>query len=105
VELLVGGVALFIVLAVAGLVLGALSLAGALIALPFKLLGFAFKGLGMLLALPFILLFGALGALLFGGLGVLVLGAGLVAVALPLLPFAFVAWGLWWLLRRKPAAV
>lgn len=103
-ELLVGGFALFVVLAVVGLVLGVLSLVGALIALPFKLLGLAFKGLGMLLALPFILLFGVLGALLFGGLGVLVLGAGLVALALPLLPFALVAWGLWWLLRRKPAA-
>jgi hypothetical protein len=105
VELLVGGFALFLVLAVVGLVLGMLSLVGALIVLPFKLLGFAFKALGALLALPFLLIFGVIGALLFGVVGVVALGAGLLAFFIPLLPFALIAWGVWWLVHRKPATV
>jgi hypothetical protein len=103
VELLAGGFALLLVLAVVGFVLGVLGFMGALIVLPFKLLGFALKAVGALLALPFLLIFGLLGVVLFGGVGVVLFGAGLLALALPLLPFALLAWGIWWLVRRKPA--
>lgn len=102
-ELLVGGFALVVVIAVLGFVLGLLSLVGALIALPLKILGFAFKALGALIALPFLLLGGTAVALVLGVGLVLAVGAGLLALLTPLLPLFLVGWGIWWLARRKPA--
>ena len=88
-------------------VLGALAVAalivfgvlGALVALfwwivllPFKLLGLVFRGAAVLLALPFLLLAGFIGLLVFG--------AGLVAFLLPALPLVLLIVGVVWLVRR-----
>jgi len=70
-----------------------LSLLFGIILLPFKLLGLLFKGIGFLLAVPLL----ALGAFaLF-----LVVGVGILALLLPILPFALLVFGLVWLLRRR----
>ena len=88
-------------LIVAMVVVGALGLVGGLILLPFRLLGFVFKMLGLLLgvviAVPFLIV-GVLLATLVGGTGLAVL-IGLVA--LPLLPFLALGALIWWLLRPR----
>ena len=80
IELLVLGTLAFAALAVIGILTAGLSLVFWVIFLPFRILGWVFKGLGLLLALPFIALFGVVGLLVFG-FGALVF----------LLPFAPVA--------------
>ena len=76
----------------------ALSLVTALVLLPFKLLGFLFKGVAALLLLPLMLVLGLVGFLLFG--------AGILVLLLPALPLVLLALGIWWLAKRRaqPAA-
>jgi len=100
-ELLVVGFAGLILLSVFGLVAAVASMLWWAIALPFKLLAFAFKGLAAILALPFMLLFGVLGLGLFGVLGLGLFGVGLLALALPALPLVLVVVLLWALFRRR----
>jgi hypothetical protein len=64
--------------------------------LPFKLFGLVFKGLAVLLALPFMLLFGVF--------GLLFLGAGLFVFVIPALPFVILAVLIWALFRIRDRA-
>ena len=92
-ELLAIGLAGLVALAVLGAIGGLVALVLWLVLLPFRILGFAFKLLGALLMLPF---------LLFGGilLAVLVGIPLLFTVLLPALPIVLLAWLIWWLVRR-----
>ena len=60
--------------------------------LPFRILGWLFKGLAMLVALPFVAVFGLL--------ALVVLGAGALMFFVPFLPLALLALAAWWLVRR-----
>jgi len=89
--LLLVGAVLFGVIALLG------PLLGFLISLPFRILGFVFGLVGWLLVLPLLLVGGLL---LLGGL-VLGFGAFLLVPLLAIaLPFALVAAGVIWLMRR-----
>ena len=91
--LLIGGVLGLAGLIVFGVLGVALALLFGLLVLPFKLLGFALRGVGFLIALPFLFL---------GGL-VLVVVCGVAGLALftPILPLALVVLGVVWLSRRR----
>jgi hypothetical protein len=97
IELFVLGLLGLVVLAVCGLFAAGVSLALWVVFLPFRILGLLFRGVGFLLALPFLLLFGVLGCLLFG------FGAFIFLV--PFAPFALVAFLIWRWMRGRPRAV
>lgn len=87
----------FVVLAVLGLAASLVAMIGWLLLLPFRLLGFAFKLMAGVLALPFLILFAVIGAILFA--------SGLVIFFVPFLPFALLVAGIWWLMKsRSPVA-
>ena len=94
IELLVlGVVGVVVAMVVFGVIGAVMSLVVGVILLPFKILGLMFKGLGFLLALPFLAL---------GGFALLlVAGLGLFALLFPLLPLAAAVALLVWLFRRK----
>ena len=92
-ELILFGVLVLVGLAVFGALWAVVSLVCWVLFLPFKLLGLVFRGLAFLLALPFLLLAGVGGLLLFG--------FGLTLFFLPALPLLLVALGVWWLMRRR----
>jgi len=93
-ELLAVGFAGFVALAVIGALLGVASLVVWLVLLPFRLVGFVFKMLGALLFLPFLLL--------GGGLIAAVVGLPLLfVVLLPLAPLVLLIAGIWWLAKRS----
>lgn len=97
-ELLVGGAVALAGLAVFGLLWAVVAMICWVIVLPFKLLGFAFKGLAFLLALPFILVIALLAAVVFG------VGAFLFAIpALPVIVLAAIIW--WFATRNRNARV
>ena len=78
-------------------VVGTLMAGAWLVFLPFRLLGWVFKGLGLLLFLPLIVLFGILGVVIFG------FGAAVFFV--PFLPFALLAFVIWrWVRKPRSAA-
>ena len=81
-----------------GLFFGLLLLPFALLFLPFLLLRFAVKAVVMLIALPIALL--AMGGVLL----VAMLAVGL-ALAIPLLPFAFIALCIWAIARASSRPV
>lgn len=88
-ELLAVGLAALVLFAVLGAIGGLVALVLWLVMLPLRILGFAFKLLGALLMLPFLLL------------GGLLLGIPLLfALLLPALPVVLLAWLVWWLVRR-----
>jgi hypothetical protein len=91
--LLALGAIAFIVVAVLGLLASAFALVCWVVLLPFQILGWVFRGFAWLLALPFLLLFGIIGVVIFG--------AGVLAFMLPIIPFALIAWGAWWLVNRR----
>jgi hypothetical protein len=95
-ELIGVGSLLLLGLVLVGLVWAALSLVFWVILLPFKLLGLAFRGVAVLFALPFLLIFGFLGVLLFG--------AGVLVFLLPVVPFALLVVAVVWLVRRSHGA-
>lgn len=89
------------VLAVAGvLVFGVLFSLGSLvlwlILLPFKLLALVFRGLAFLFVLPFMLLIGIIGLVIFG--------FGFAVFFLPVLPLIGVVALVWWLVKRSSPA-
>jgi len=93
VELVVMAGLAFAALVVVGVLISAFSIVGWFLWLPFRVLGWALKFVGLVIALPFIV-----SACLLGGFGML-LGAGVLFR--PLLPLiAFVA-VLWWLVRPR----
>ena len=96
VELVVLAGLAFAALIVVGALLSVFSVVGWFLWLPFKILGWAFRLVGLLVVLPFVLI-----ACFLGGFGVL-LSAGVLLI--PLLPVFAICGGLWWLLRpRRPA--
>ena len=77
------------------LVVGVLAAGISLIFLPFQIMGWIFKGLGLLLFIPLMLA--------FAFVGVMVFGVGLLFFLVPFVPLILVVWLLWRALRR-PAA-
>ena len=78
------------------IVFGALALAamvvGWVLFLPLRLLGFLFKGLGFVVALPVLAVLGLVAILVFG--------VGVVLAALPILPLLAVGALIWWAIGR-----
>jgi hypothetical protein len=93
VELIVLAGLAFAALIVVGVLISVFSVVGWFLWLPFKIIGWLLRGVGLLIALPFILL-----ACGLGGFAML-LGAGVLAI--PLFPLAAVAGVLWWLFHRR----
>lgn len=91
-------------LAVFGLLWAVASLVCWVLVLPFKLLGFIFKSLAVVLALPVILVAVVIGTLMVGVVGVTVFGVGLLMFLLPAAPFALIALAVWWIVRRRGRA-
>ena len=66
IELVVLGTLAFVALMLVGVLASGLSMIFWFVFLPFRIVGWALKGIGLLLALPFLLLFGFVGVLIFG---------------------------------------
>jgi hypothetical protein len=96
VEFIVFAVTAFTILFVLALVASVFGVVMWAVFLPFRILGWLFQGFLLLLALPFLLLFGVIGFAVFG--------AGMLLFLLPVLPFVLIALGAWWLVRRRPAS-
>jgi len=96
IDLFVLGALGVVALAVCGLFVAGISLALWVVFLPFRILGFLFRGLGFLLALPFMLVFGLLGFLIFGFGGLIFL--------VPFAPMALIAFLIWRWMRGRPRA-
>ncbi len=95
--LLALGAALFVLVAVFGLLASLVAFVFWILFLPFRILGWVFKAVAGVLALPFVVLFAVLGAIVFA--------AGFMVFFIPFFPFALLAVGIWWLLKRRgPAA-
>ena len=99
IELMVLGFVGLIALVVVGLFASVLSFICWVLFLPFQILGWVFRGLGALLAFPFVLLFAIIGAVIFG--------FGALLFLLPVVPLALMVALIWWLFSRrsKPTAV
>lgn len=93
VELVVLAALAFVALIVVGALLSVFSVVGWFLWLPFKILGWAFRLVGILFALPFILI-----ACLLGGFGLL-LGTGFML--LPLLPLLALGGIAWWIFKSR----
>ena len=91
VELVVAGALAFCLFVVIGTLIAATSLLGWLITLPFRLFGWALKGIGLVLGLPILILGLVLGVAFFG--------VGALIVLLPLVPLALLVFGVVWLIR------
>jgi hypothetical protein len=96
VELVVLAALAFAAMIVVGVLTSVFGLVMWVVFLPFRIFGWMLKGIGFLLALPFIVLFAVIAAL--------ALGAGMIMFLLPVIPFALIALGAWWLVRRRPAS-
>ncbi len=79
-----------------GLCAAVVSLVLWVVLMPFRLIGFLFKGLGFVLALPFLALFAVLGVVIFG--------VGALIFFVPVVPFALLAFLLWRWMRGRPRA-
>ncbi|MGH7740438.1 MAG: hypothetical protein ACRENS_00285 [Candidatus Eiseniibacteriota bacterium] len=95
--LLALAVVAFVVLAVLGLAASLVAMIWWAVLLPFRLLGFVFKLIAGVLALPFLILFALVGALIFA--------SGLLIFFVPFLPFALLVVGLWWLMKPRSGAL
>ena len=96
IEMLGLGLLALVAIAVVSLFAAGLSVALWMVFLPFRILGWLFKGIGFLLALPFMLLFGALGFLIFG--------FGAFVFLVPFAPFVLLVFLLWRWMRGRPRA-
>jgi len=92
-EMMVLGFVGLVALVVVGLFASLLAFVCWIVFLPFQILGWLFKGLGALLALPFVLLFGIAGAVIFG--------FGALLFLAPVLPLLLVVALIWWLFNRR----
>jgi hypothetical protein len=97
IELFVMGVLGIVALAVCGLFVASISLVLWVLFLPFRILGFLLRGVGFLLAIPFMLVFGLFGLLVFGFGGLIFL--------VPFAPLALIAFLVWRWMRGRPRAV
>ena len=96
-ELVVGGAVALAAVIFLGVIWAVVSLVFSLVLLPFKLLGFLFKGVAALLLVPFMLVLGLV--------GFLALGAGILVLLVPAFPLVLLALGIWWLVRRREQPV
>jgi len=92
VELLVLGSLAYVALFVVAVLASVFGLVMWLVLLPFRILGWIFKGLALIVALPFVALFGVAAAI--------ALGAGVLMFLIPFFPIALIVLGAWWLVRR-----
>ena len=92
VELLVLGTLAFAALVVFAVLASVFGLVMWLLFLPFRIIGWLFHGFALLLAIPFVAIFGVVAIVVFG--------AGMLMFLFPFLPFALLALGAWWLVRR-----
>jgi hypothetical protein len=92
VELLVLGSLAFAMVVVFAVLASVFGLVLWLVFLPFRILGWLIKGVALLVALPFVAVFGVV--------AFVALGAGMLMFLLPFLPFALLVLGAWWLVRR-----
>jgi len=92
-ELVVLGVLGMAALLVFGVLAAVAAFVWWIVVLPFKLLGLVFRGAAVLLALPFLLVAGFIGLLVFG--------AGVLAFMMPALPLVLLILGVVWLVRRR----
>ena len=92
-ELIVLGVLGMAALLVFGVLAAVAAFVWWIVVLPFKLLGLVFRGAAVLLALPFLLIAGFIGLLVFG--------AGVLAFMMPALPLVLLILGVVWLVRRR----
>jgi hypothetical protein len=97
VEFLTLGVLAFAAVVVIAVLASVFGLVMWLVFLPFRLVGWLLHGFAMILALPFVAIFGVV--------AFLVLGAGVAMFLLPFLPLALLALGAWWLVRRSRRSV
>ena len=97
IEGLVFGAIALVFAAAIGLVGAAIAFLFWLVVLPFKLLAWSFKGLGVLLALPFLFLFGVLGLVLGG--------VGFMLFLIPAAPLLLLALLFWWVIKGTSRAV
>lgn len=97
-ELLVLGSLAFAAVVVFAVLASVFGLVLWLVFLPFRIMGWLIKGIALLVALPFVAVFGVV--------ALVALGAGMLMFMLPFLPFALLALSAWWLVRRtrRPAA-
>ena len=95
-ELIVFAGLAFTALIVVGVLISVFSVVGWFLWLPFKIIGWFLRAVGLMIALPFVLL-----ACMLGGFGML-LGAGVLF--LPLFPLAIVGAVLWWLFHKRGPA-
>ena len=91
-EFLTLGVLAFAAIVVVAVLASVFGMVMSLVFIPFQIAGWLFRGLGVLLALPLIAVFGVV--------ALVVLGAGILMFLLPFVPIALLAWGAWWLVRR-----
>lgn len=97
VGLVVLGVLAFCVIVVVGTLVAAASLLGWLVSIPFHILGFVLRGIGVAIAIPFILLAAVIGVVVFG--------FGAIALFVPMVPFVILALGVAWLVRHNSRSV
>lgn len=97
-EVLVLGALAFAAMVVFAVLASVFGLVVWLVFLPFRILGWFVKGFALLLALPFVAVFGVV--------AFVALGAGMLMFLIPFLPLALLGLGAWWLVRRtrRPAA-
>lgn len=107
IELLVLGSLLVVAAVVIGVLATVGALIGGLVLLPFKILGWVFKGMGLLLGLVVglpLAIVGVLVAVIVGGVGI---ALAVALLAGPLLPLLLIGAVVWWLLKprgpRRPA--
>ena len=88
----------FAVIVVIGVVVAILAALFGILILPFQLLAWLLRGLGFLVALPFLIRGGLLLAVVFG--------VGLLPALIPFLPFVLAFWLVWRLFirKRRPAS-
>jgi len=94
VELLAFAISAVVVLAVLASVFGMVLW---LVFLPFRIFGWLLRGFALLVAIPFVAVFGVV--------AVAVLGIGALMFMLPFLPLALLALGAVWLVRRNRRSV
>jgi hypothetical protein len=97
VGLVVFGVLAFCTLVVVGTLVAATWMLGWLIWLPFKILGFVLRGVGLLLFAPILFVAGLIALVCFG--------FGTIALLIPAFPLVLLALGVAWLFRHSSRAV
>lgn len=98
IETMIAGFVTLLTIGFVFIVVAGIAVVLSVVILPFQLLGWLFKGLGLLIVLPFLLLLGTFCFLLFG--------FGALVLVIPLAPFLVLTYLLWrWMRGRTRATV